>query len=343
MDWTIFAFLVADGLQNGVLYALLALALVLVFAVTRVILVPLGELLVFAPLTYIYFLPGDISGLDLRGQLPGTAWMSALMLGLWAVLERRNPRSLLSLVGLAGAVLLLAWWGSQGVHPAVGWLLAVLVVLPIGPATFRLFFLPARNASVLTYLIIAVGLHLAYMGLGLVFFGPEQYRLPPLWAGQTQFGVVPVNNQTLLVYAFALLTMGGLYAFFNFSLYGKALRAAAVNRLGARISGISPAQAGYVAFAIATLMVAVAGLLVAPLTSPAYYQGFLLGLKGFVAGILGGLISYPVAVLGALAVGLVESYASFAASAFKEALVFALLLPALLWRSLRSNSVGEDD
>lgn len=343
MDWTIVAFLVADGLQNGVLYALLALGLVLVFAVTRVILVPLGELLVFAPLTYVFFLPSDLSGLQLGGQVPGTAWMSALMLGVWGLLERRSPRMMLGLLLSAGLVLLLAWWGSRGVTPLLGWLLAVLVVLPIGPATYRLFFQPARNASVLTYLIIAVGLHLAYMGLGLVFFGPEQYRLPPLWSGQTSFGVVPVNNQALLVYIFALLAMGGLYLFFNLSLYGKALRAAAVNRLGARISGISPTQAGYVAFAIATLMVAVAGLLVAPLTSPAYYQGFLLGLKGFVAGILGGLVSYPVAVLGALAVGLVESYASFAASAYKEALVFALLLPALLWRSLRSHSVGEDD
>ena len=64
MDWTIAAFLAADAVQNGTIYALLALALVLVFAVTRVILVPIGELLVFAPLTYVFFLPSGISAVS---------------------------------------------------------------------------------------------------------------------------------------------------------------------------------------------------------------------------------------------------------------------------------------
>lgn len=343
MDLTIFSFLVADGLQNGIIYALLALSLVLVFAVTRVILVPLGEFLVFAPLTYVWFLPPEVSGLDLSGQIPGTAWLSAVMLAIWAVLDRSQPLRAVALLGLAAAVVGLGFWGSQGVPLWLGWILAVLVVLPMGPASFRLFFQPARNASVLTYLIIAVGLHFAYMGLGLVFFGPEQYRLPFVWPGQTTVGLVPVNNQAFLVYIFAIIAMLGLFVFFTRSIYGKALRAAAVNRMGARIVGISPTQAGYVAFGIATLIVAVAGMLLAPLTNPAYYQGFLLGLKGFVAGILGGLISYPVAVLGALAVGMLESYASFAASAFKEAIVFALLLPVLFWRSLRSNEIAEEE
>jgi branched-chain amino acid transport system permease protein len=343
MDWAIFSFLAADALQNGTIYALLALSLVLVFAVTRVILVPLGEFLVYAPLTYVWFLPPEVSGLNLGGQMPGTAWLAAAMLAGWALLERKNPRraGLLLLGGLG--VLGLAWWGVQGVPPWLGWLLAVLVVFPIGPASYRLFFEPARNASVLTYLIIAVGLHFAFMGLGLVFFGPEQFRLPAIWVGQTQVGLVPINNQAFLVYGFALLAALGLYLFFNRSIYGKALRACAVNRYGARLLGISPSQAGYISFSIATLIACVSGMLLAPLISPAYFQGFLLGLKGFVAGILGGLVSYPLAALGALLVGAMESWAAFQASAYKDAIVFALLLPILFWRSLRSQELGEEE
>ncbi len=343
MDWTILSFLAADALQNGTIYALMALSLVLVFAVTRVILVPLGEFLVFAPLTYVWFLPAEVSGLNLKGQIPGTAWLAAAMLLWWAILDRANLRRAFFLLLSALAVVGLAWWGARGVPLALGWVLAVLVVLPIGPASYRLFFEPAKNASVLTYLIIAVGLHFAFAGLGLVFFGPEQFRLPPLWPGQTPIGLVPVNNQAFLVYGFALLAMVGLYLFFTRSIYGKALRACAVNRYGARLSGISPSQAGYVSFGIATLITCISGMLLAPLISPAYFQGFLLGLKGFVAGILGGLISYPLAVVGALLVGAMESWAAFQASAFKDAIVFALLLPILFWRSLRSHEIAEEE
>lgn len=84
-------------------------------------------------------------------------------------------------------------------------------------------------------------------------------------------------------------------------------------------------------------------MLLAPLISPAYFQGFLLALKGFVAGILGGLVSYPLAVLGALLVASIESWASYQASAFRDAIVFGLLLPILLWHSLRSHEIGEEE
>lgn len=342
MDWTIVSFLAADALKSGVIYALLALTLVLVFTVTRVILVPLGEFMVFAPLTYVWFLPPEVSGLQTQG-LPGTAWLSAILLTVWALLERRQPRFMGMLLLSAAAVLGVAWWGTHSAPSGLAWLFAVLVVLPLGPASYRLFFEPARNASVLTYLIIAVGLHFALVGLGLLFFGPEQYRLPALLSGQVTLGGVPINQQMLLVYGYALLVMLGLYLFFTRSIYGKALRACAVNRYGARLLGISPSQAGYVAFGIATLIAAVAGMLLAPEITPAYYQGFLLGLKGFVAGILGGLISYPLAVLGALVVGGLEAWASFAASAYKDAIVFALLIPILFWRSLQSREIGEEE
>ena len=72
-------------------------------------------------------------------------------------------------------------------------------------------------------------------------------------------------------------------------------------------------------------------------------HGFLIGLKGFVGAIVGGLVSYPVAALGALLVGLLESYSSFWASAFKEVIVFTLIIPVLLWRSLTTKHVEEEE
>ena len=325
MDATILGLLLLDGVQNGVIYGLLALAMVLVFAVTRVILVPIGELMMFAPLSFVWLQ---------EGKLPGTLWLALALGVLWALLERGRGRGLPLLGGMGLLLLFLLAQGS----PALAYLAALLLVVYLGVATYRVFFQPMREATVLALLIMAVGLHVAYQGLGLVFFGPEQFRPDPLLQGEV---VVGLTWQGVLVLAFALLSAAALYLFFRRSLFGKALLAAAENRLGARLCGIRPEAAGMVAFAIAGLMAALSGLLLAPLINAAYFMGFMLGLKAFVAAILGGLVSYPVAFLGAVLVGLFESFTSFYASAYKEALVFLLLVPALFYQSLRAKGVEE--
>ena len=83
--------------------------------------------------------------------------------------------------------------------------------------------------------------------------------------------------------------------------------------------------------------------MIAPITTVYYDTGFLIGLKGFVAAIIGGLVSYPVAAVGAVLVGLLESYSSFWASAYKEVIVFTMIIPVLLWRSLTTRHVEEEE
>ena len=146
-----------------------------------------------------------------------------------------------------------------------------------------------------------------------------------------------------MVIAVSALLIGALYFYFERSLSGKALRATAVNRLGAQLVGIGTTQAGRLAFTLAAAMGALCGVLIAPMTTVYYDGGFLIGLKGFVGAIVGGLVSYPVAAAGALLVGLLESYSSFWASAYKEVIVFTLIIPVLLWRSLSSKHTDEDE
>ncbi len=88
---------------------------------------------------------------------------------------------------------------------------------------------------------------------------------------------------------------------------------------------------------------ALSGILISPLTTIYYDSGFLVGLKGFVAAIVGGLVSYPLAVLAAIGVGIVESLSSFWASAFKEVIVFSAIIPVLLVRSLFARGVEEEE
>jgi branched-chain amino acid transport system permease protein len=192
-------------------------------------------------------------------------------------------------------------------------------------------------------LIVSVAVHFVLVGFGLWFFGAEGSRTPPFSAASFSIGAVNVSVQSLLVVATSVFLIFALYLFFGRTLYGKALRATALNRAGARLVGVSPNFAGALTFTLASLLCAFSGVLIGPITTIYYDSGFLISLKGFVGAIIGGLSSYPLAAAGSLLVGLIESFSSFWASAFKEVIVFTLIIPVLLWRSLTSTHHDEDE
>ena len=344
MDTTILLFLLQDGITNGAIYALLGLALVLVFAVTRVILIPQGEFVTFGALTY---------ALLSVGKMPGTVWLAVLMGGvafvfdLWSMRRAFGLRRLMSSAALyvllpLGIVALTIIALPRANSIAINILLSLIIVAPLGPYLYRIAYQPMAEASVLTLLIGSVGAHFALQGLGLVFFGPEGFRGPALSSASVAMGPVPVTGQSLAVYGVTIALMIALWLFFGYTLYGKALRATAVNRIGARLSGIRTSLSGQLAFLLAALIGAVSGILIVPITTVYYDTGFLTGLKGFVAAIIGGLVSYPLTALAAILVGCVEAFSSFHASNYKEVIVFTLLLPVLILRSLAAPAVEEE-
>jgi branched-chain amino acid transport system permease protein len=143
------------------------------------------------------------------------------------------------------------------------------------------------------------------------------------------------------VLASCVILVAGLRWFFGTTIYGKALRATASDRLGARLVGIDATATGTLAFALASFIAALAGVLIGAVTPLSYDAGFDIGLKGFVAAIMGGLASFPLAAAGAVLVGVLESLGSFWASAYRDVIVFTLLIPVLAWLSLRAGS-GEE-
>ena len=344
MDTDIALILLQDGVVNGAIYALLALSLVLVFTVTRVILIPQGELVAYGALTY--------AALD-DGRLPGSVWLlcalgaGAFVAGLLAGRRTLSGKVMLGLaletLAVPAAVTAVAVFVAP-LRPgvAVEAMLTLALVTPMAPYLYRLAFQPLAEATILTLLIASIGVHLALLGLGLVLFGPEGYRASGFSKARYSLGSLLIPGQALWIIAATLGLMAALYAFFGYSLAGKALRATAVNRLGARLVGISTTLSGRIAFLLAGLIGALSGILIAPLTTVYYDSGFLIGLKGFVAAIIGGLVSYPLAALAAILVGCVESLSSFYASAFKEVIVFAVIIPVLFWRSLRTTAEAEE-
>jgi branched-chain amino acid transport system permease protein len=338
VDATITGILALDGLTNGAVYALLALSIVLVFTVTRVIYIPQGEYVAFGALTL---------ALLQAGKVPGTAWFLLILAGLVALIEfvhglrqRHGARRLLTaalrtLAWPVAASLLAIWAAPRGYPMLVQALLTLALVTPFGSLIYRIAFESLADASVLVLLIISVGVHFALVGLGLYFFGAEGFRNPSFWDVRFSAGALSLSGQAILIFAVTVALIVALALFFERTLRGKALRATAINRLGARLMGISSTGAGRLSFTLAAFFGALAGLLIGPTTTIFYDSGFLIGLKGFVAAVFAGLSSFPLALAGSLGVGLLESFGSFWASSFKEVIVFGAILPVLLWRSLR--------
>jgi len=345
MDFSIASILLLDGVTNGAIYALLGLATVLVFTVTRVIFIPQGEFVAYGALTLAMFQ---------TGKTPGTVWLLLIIAGVAALMELierwRHQGSLSRALTAAVKTLifpvlvsLIAIWAAPQMLPL--WAQAVLsvaIVTAFGPLVYRVAYQSLESATPLVLLIVSVGVHFAMTGLGLLFFGAEGFRNPTFWDERFTWGPVAISGQTVIIFIASLALIVLLWLYFERSLRGKALRATAVNRTGARLMGISSHTSGQLTFLMAALIGALSGLLIGPTTTVFYDSGFLIGLKGFVAAVMGGLASYPGALFGALFVGIVESFGAFWASAFKEVIVFTLVLPILLVRSLRSGHSDED-
>lgn len=345
MTADIFLWLVQDGVTNGAIYALLALALLLVFAVTRVIFVPQGEFIAYTALSMAMMQAGQLPGtvyVLVGGGLLAAAFDVAVALREKAA--SRIPRILLVYVLVPVIMAAVAWWAAP--RKLDLWAQALIViglVAPLGPILYRIAYQPLANASILVLFIISMAAHYALMGLGLVLFGGEGVRSAAFSDARFSVGVLDITAQSIWVVSATVIGMVALWLFFERTLYGKALRATAINRVGARLVGIPTELSGSLSFFVAAFIGAVSGVLIAPIATIYYDTGLMIGLKGFVGAILGGMASYPLAAAGALAVGLLESFSSFWASALKETIVFTFIIPVLVWRSLTSRHHVEDE
>lgn len=344
MNSDIALFLLQDGVINASIYAVLALALILVFTVTRIIYVPQGEFVSYGALTLAVMQ---------QGLFPATVYVTVALGIIAAAYEvigsirarHRPDRSKLILFLVYPAIL---WAFVKAVDPRLLGLLGQIVltfaiVVPIGPMIYRIVFQPISDATILVLLIASVAVHLVMVGLGLLVFGPEGSRTIALSDATIELGPITISGQSLLILGLCISLMIMLAWAFSETLFGKALKATAVNRAGARIVGIRPQMAGQLCFALAAVVGVLSGILISPLTTMYYDSGFIVALKGFVAAIIGGLVSYPIAAAGALFLGILEAFASFWTSAYREVIVFSVIIPVLLFRSLTSKHAVEDE
>ncbi len=217
---------------------------------------------------------------------------------------------------------------QAGLPLPVALVLAIIVPAIVGVLIEKLAIEPVKGAETVTLIIITIGASLVIRGLVAVFLGKNTHSLPP-FSGDTPIEILGATllPQSLWVLGVTALVVVALWYFFNRTLQGKAMLATSFNRLAAELVGINTSWVLFMSFAMSAALGALGGILLTPITMTSYDVGIMLGLKGFVAAVLGGLGNGLGAVVGGLLVGILEAMgAGYISSAYKDAIPFVLIL-----------------
>jgi branched-chain amino acid transport system permease protein len=222
-------------------------------------------------------------------------------------------------------------------------LLAVILVAIFGLLSERLVIWPLRRPTALLITLVSIGLAICTRSFVMLTLGKKPVGYPGFSGTATiSLGGATFQAQTLWVVGLTLAFLVVMHVFFERTMLGKALRAAAADREAAAIVGVKVETTILISFGIAAFAGALAGAIITPLTLASYDQGAMFGFKGFSAAMLGGIGSLPGAVVGGLVLGLLEVFGSFYISSdFKDAIAFAILLLILFVRP--SGLLGRPD
>jgi branched-chain amino acid transport system permease protein len=235
---------------------------------------------------------------------------------------------------------------SVGIPMAGALIISLLAVTAIGALMYLLAIRTARNASVVSLIIITIGAAIFIRGIAGVAWGVDHVRPPFFTGGQSiSFLGAYIHPQAIWIIGTTIVVTILLHLFLTRTMVGKALKACAINPAAAGLVGINAKAMALIAFALAAALGAIGGIVMAPLTLTAYNVGVMLGLKGFVAASIGGFKSPLAAVAGGILLGIIESLAVGVdwgpfTSSYKDAIAIVVLLLILL---IRSGRLAEEE
>lgn len=236
-----------------------------------------------------------------------------------------------------GEFVMLGGMGTVALH-AAGlplWLAAamgVVGVAVIGLVVERVAIAPMRDRPPLAAIIATIGASLVLQGAAKLAWGPDPVRLPPFSGEEpVRLAGAGIEPQRLWVLGLAAVSVLAVQLFFARTLVGKAMRAVAEKRFAARLCGIAGRDMTRLAFAMSAGLSALIGVAVTPVEMMRYSQGAHYTLTGFLAAVVGGLGNGTGAVVGGLALGLLESFSKgYISSGYARALALGVAL-LLLW------------
>ncbi len=211
--------------------------------------------------------------------------------------------------------------------------LVVPLVVLVAVAIERVVIAPVKRMTPLISIILTLGISTVLKAVMLLIWGPQARGLGPFPGRDFLLGGVSIRSQELWILGTAAVVGTAVVWFYEHTLRGKTLRACAEQPVAARLVGISPRTASMVAFGIAGFVGAVAGVVSSPIYFSSWSSGLALGLKGFVAATLGGLVSLRVALMGGLVLGVLENLvAGYVDTGYRDAVAFLVLVLVLLVR-----------
>lgn len=213
-------------------------------------------------------------------------------------------------------------------------LVAMVACAILGVVIERVAYKPLRKSTRVAALITAIGVSYLLENVMSYFFGAESRPFPSDFGTETftLFGDISVNGKQILIFGITVLLMALLQFIVRYTKMGKAMRAVAVDEQAAQLMGIDVDGVISFTFALGSALAGIAGVLVG-----VYYNtisttmGITVGLKAFVAAVLGGIGSIPGAMVGGYLIGLLETMVSFFGySPYRDGVVYFLLFIILI-------------
>lgn len=221
---------------------------------------------------------------------------------------------------------------SFHLHPIVSVILAVVVSTLLGVVIEKVAYTPLRSAPRLSLLITAIGISFLLENGAQLLFGADTKSMDPLVTGSITIGGVPISYAALITVVVTVLAMIALTFLVQKTKLGKAMRAVSEDMGAAQLMGISLNRTISFTFAVGSALAGIGSVLYLCAYSQASpTMGSMLGLKAFVAAVLGGIGSIPGAMIGGFAIGMLEALVSAVGlSVWKDGVVFAVLIVVLL-------------
>lgn len=294
MTFSLFFQSLINGLNQGAIYALIALGYTMVYGIIRMINFAHGDFIMIGSYTLFYTIPFMI-----HAGMP--AWISVF--------------------------------------------LAVVICAAVGVLVEVIAYKPVRRAGSMSALITALAMSLFLENLAMVLFGAKPHNVQKIFdlPSVNVLGVaLPLN--VILTIGIGVVMMAGLQIFIKSTKIGKAMRAVPQDRDASILAGINVNKVITMTFAIGSALAAVAALMYcAKYPRVTNDMGSMMGLKAFIAAVLGGIGVIPGAMLGGILVGLIEIYVKLFAPGWYEAITYAILIVILLVKpsGILGKNVGE--
>jgi len=254
---------------------------------------------------------------------------------LWLTISRINFANISS--AMLAAYLFYSFYTQLNLGFFISFVLSIAVIAVYGLGLRAFIYEPIRKrgGGRLEFVVATLMLTTFWLNLIIVTYGALPKPFPPVFGGSNDFislGGIRIPSLYLNIYLVIAILMVFIYFILNKTLIGKSFRAAAQNREAAALMGIDVKVTTSLSFVLATVVVGIAGILLAPIYFVSLeLGGGSIGVKGFASAVLGGLTNPYGTILGGISLGLLENFSTlYISSTYRDIISFSVLVAVLI-------------